>query len=204
MRLERQGENVKRQIRRGAFETNSSSSHAIVLLKENADKNGYYDNWYLDNDGVWKIWDSHLEFGRSPFDCLNTFKEKVCYAIASLCYGHEQEEKDERINEITAIVMEMIPECKGIELPKEYNYITDTDQTYYGYVDENILSGFLEVMDISLKEFLVNENYIVIVDGDEYCIYDKMKKCGAIDKDNIVGEHYGFHYDWYKEWEGKI
>lgn len=76
------------KIRKGVFETNSSSMHSLVVKKENE----YYTQeemtgrMYLDDNGVWKIWsDDDLHFGREPFQCLGDFSKKVKYAIASLC-----------------------------------------------------------------------------------------------------------------------
>ena len=53
------------KIRKGVFETNSSSMHSLVVKKENE----YYTQeemtgrMYLDDNGVWKIWsDDDLHF----------------------------------------------------------------------------------------------------------------------------------------------
>lgn len=75
------------QVRRNVFETNSSSMHSLVILKEDRlfTKNELTDGMYLHKNGVWDIWmDDDLYFGRSPFQCLATFESKVRYAIASL------------------------------------------------------------------------------------------------------------------------
>lgn len=58
-----------------------------------------------------------------------------------------------------------------------------------GNVDEDILSGFLKDENITLEEFLVNKKYIVIQDGDEYCIWNKLKETGLVDFDNIDHEY---------------
>lgn len=58
-----------------------------------------------------------------------------------------------------------------------------------GYVDEDILTGFLREENITIEEFLKNKRYIVIVDGDEYCIYKDMKEHGLINTNNIVREY---------------
>ena len=180
---------MKRQIRSSVFETNSSSMHSLVVKKED----GYYaDNelrrhLWLDKDGVWDIWHSDdITFGRYPFDCLCTFEAKVRYAIASLCSWRIDNEK--RFKEIETLVKEIIPECTGIKLPKMYDWETDNKTISYGSVDEDILSPFLEKENVSLNEFLTNKKYVVIVDGDEYCIWDSLKNSGLVNVNEIEKE----------------
>lgn len=177
---------MKRQIRRNVFETNSSSMHSLVIKKSS----GYYTEdelrkhlWLMKNN-FWEIWrEDDLEFGRFPFKCLETFEGKVRYAIASLC-GYRKNAA-EIFKEIEKIVLEVIPECVGIELPKD-NW---NDEVSYGYVDEDILSPFLKAENISLKEFLTNKKYVVIVDGDEYCIWDSLKDSGLVNVNEIEKEY---------------
>lgn len=178
------------KIRKGVFETNSSSMHSLVVKKENE----YYTQeemtgrMYLDDNGVWKIWsDDDLHFGREPFQCLGDFSKKVKYAIASLC-GYNDNAK-ETFDNIVKLVHEICPACTDIVLPTEYSYEDDSNTTYYGYVEEDILSDFLAKENITLKEFLSNKKYIVIVDGDEHCIYKSMKRSGMINTDNIEKEY---------------
>ena len=176
---------MKVQIRNNAFDCNSSSLHSLVIMKNNE----YYseeelkkDLWL--HDGKWEIWnDDNLHFGRSPFECLGTFESKVRYAIASLC-GYRKDAA-ERFKDIEALVYEIIPDCTYIKLPKVGYYKSNKDEIYYGHVDENILTGFLEKENISLKEFLTNKRYVVIVDGDEYYIYEAMKDAGIINTEAI-------------------
>lgn len=61
-----------------------------------------------------------------------------------------------------------------------------------------LLRNFLKDKGISLKEFLTNKRYIVVVDGDEYMDWLKYKKSGLINMDFIV-EEYG-ESDEDKEW----
>ena len=60
---------------------------------------------------------------------------------------------------------------------------------YTGYVDENILSGFLQKENISIEEFLLNKRYVVIQDGDEYCYWQDIKDTGLINMDIIDHEY---------------
>ena len=178
-----------RQIRNGVFETNSSSMHSLVIKKNSE----YYtheemvDDLWL-HDGVWKIWDSdRITFGRSPFDCLNTFESKVRYALASLCGWHSDAE--EKFKEIEQQVTEVVPECIEIKLPTAWYYGEDDERLSYGSVDEDILTPFLENTGITLKEFLTNKKYVVIVDGDEYCIWNSLKDSGLVNTDEIEKEY---------------
>ena len=79
----------------------------------------------------------------------------------------------------------------GIEI--DYWKSSDGFWCYYkpftGYVDENILSGFLEKEGITLEEYLTNKKYIVIQDGDEYCYWLDMKETGLVNMDMIDHEY---------------
>ena len=63
------------------------------------------------------------------------------------------------------------------------------DRPYTGYVDENILGGFLEKEGITLEEYLTNKKYVVIQDGDEYGYFGDMKRSGLINLDAIDHEY---------------
>lgn len=178
-----------RQIRNGVFETNSSSMHSLVIKKSGS----YYNNEELNkhlwirHNGIWDLWrEDNISFGREPFACLATFESKVRYAIASLC-GY-REDHEERFKEIENIVTEVVLECNGIKLPTRH-WIDDDDELFYGYVDEDILTPFLNKHGISLREFLTNSKYVVIVDGDEYCIWDSIKDAGLVNMDEIEKEY---------------
>lgn len=234
---------MKRQIRRNVFETNSSSMHSLTVMKRNeryTPEEIMEDIWLSDDketgekDCVWNIWNENsLEFGRSPFRALATFREKWLYACASLV----REYNDNTYKELVKIALKYIPNLKRIDLPKESGSFANKDnkknkdseycQKYgktedelaeylmqkekdwnmeieywetsngywhydrpcIGYVDEDILSGFLKNEGITLEEYLINKKYIVIQDGDEYGYYDDMKKSGLINMDAIDHEY---------------
>lgn len=114
---------MKRQIRRGVFETNSSSMHSLTVMKTNEKYTSeeILDDLYLYDDQnvgekecVWKIFsEDDLMFGRMPFRALVTFKDKWLYACASLV----EEYNDEVFNDLVAIALKYIPNLKKIELP---------------------------------------------------------------------------------------
>ena len=226
---------MKRQIRRGVFESNSSSQHSLAIMKinEKYTLDEISNEIYLSKDGVWNIWDCSMEFGRSPFKVLGTFAQKWKYACASLVFEYN----DEIYVELEEIAFKYIPGLKKIKLPTitesipnkdceenkdsdfcetygmtedelndflskkekkwgledgEVDYWLDSEhknwryeKPYTGYVDENIFGRFLKKENISLEEFLINKKYVVICDGDEYCVYDDMKKAGLINTEMI-------------------
>ena len=63
------------------------------------------------------------------------------------------------------------------------------EKPYIGYVDEDILGGFLQKENITIEEFLLNKRYVVIQDGDEYCYWSDIKDTGLINMDIIDHEY---------------
>ena len=179
-----------RQVRNNVFETNSSSSHSLVIttLDEHYTGDEIRKNLYIPENGIVRIWASSLEFYRYPFDILCTFESKARYAIAS--------SKGKLVNEVEAIYHKYIPEFvafKFDERPESYdsdNYVID-----YGGTDDYCIEGWLKKYNITLEEFLTNRRYIVIVDGDEFCVWDHVKNTGLVDTDMIVHDSYKEYMD---------
>lgn len=235
---------MKRQIRRGVFETNSSSQHSLCIMKkdEHYTPDEIIEDFYLfddketgEEDCEWQIWDSgDLNFGRSPFRVLGNFHDKWLYAYASLV----NEYNDENYKKLEALALKYVPGLKKIIIPMALNSIADKnhpenkdsdyaqeygmteeelnewleqkekdwgidtieywegDNGYFhfeepctGWVDEDILSGFLKEENISLEEYLTNKKYVVIQDGDEYNEFDNFKKTGLINLEMIDHEY---------------
>lgn len=66
------------------------------------------------------------------------------------------------------------------------------EKTFYGEIDHqswDLYKNFIFNHQISDEEFIFNPKYIVIIDGDEYCIYEDMVESGMINLDNIE-EHF--------------
>lgn len=232
---------MKRQIRQGVFETNSSSMHSLVVMKNSETyspeeiSNEYYlfsDYKTGEKECVWAIYDYELKFGRSPFRALGTFQNKWLYACASLVSDYN----DEVYRQLESLALKYVPGLKRIELPmvtdsfadkddesnsdsnyaEEYGktedelveYLTqkgkdwDIELTYWksggywcferpftGYVDENILTEFLQKNNIGIEEFLTNKRYVVIQDGDESCYWQAIKDTGLINMSVIDYEY---------------
>ena len=162
-------------IRRGVFETNSSSSHSLVILKDDAveqENNSLYFTHdemldslrsFHETTGVYDASKEDWYFGRAPFRALDTFELKFQYAYAS------EFDRDTLIE----LLKELIPEVT--------RFIPSTDLG----TDDCMLHYWLDEHGITMKEFLTCKKYIVIQDGDEYCIWSRLIKSGLIDM-NVI------------------
>lgn len=115
---------MKIKIRRGCFESNSSSQHSICITKndkfltsEGLDE--YPESLYINKQRILNLsYDKeNLEFDRHPFKFLCTFREKLMFAIASLCSGYENDNSEKAFNEILEAVRRINPNIKDIKLP---------------------------------------------------------------------------------------
>lgn len=179
-----------KQIRSNSFETNSSSSHSLIITKGDSGhytpEEAFKELYWMENDGTWDP-SRDLYFGRSPFQVLSSFSDKLRYAYAN------------------APLRKGTPDKKwgGYHYYRQYCKITNVVKEFFGNdiifkglsnrvkreesigTDDGLLFGWLKKADISLIEFLTNKNIFVICDGDEYCIWTDMKKFGLIDTSNI-------------------
>ena len=177
------------QIRDNTFETNSSSSHSLIIT----DFDGKYTpeemmkGIYLWNDNKDRMYESNLEFYRSPFSLLATFESKSRYAIAS---------SDGRLaDEVEKIWHKYIPNFNGFKFDmktEEYDYDKkewvdlDEPKPVYGGTDDYEIEGWLKSYDVSLEDFLTMRRYMVVCDGDEYREWYHILDSGLVDKSHII------------------
>ena len=177
------------QIRDNTFETNSSSSHSLIIT----DFDGKYTpeemmkNIYLWDDKETRIYESNLEFYRSPFSLLATFESKSRYAIAS---------SDGRLaDEVEKIWHKYIPNFNGFKFDmktEEYDYDKkewvdlDEPKPIYGGTDDYQIEGWLKSYNVSLEDFLTMRRYMVVCDGDEYREWYHILDSGLVDKSHII------------------
>lgn len=188
-------------IRNNTFETNSSSMHSLVITK----KARPYTQWQKNLGHYNRDWEFELfsccdtcRFERHPFEVLSSPKDKLRYYVAHYI-GFKGEK--ERLKEVENLVHELT-ECpkKKIKLyyedieswnsnkaVKTYGWagVNDTGEDVFNYIEKN---------NISLKEFIMDPRYTVIVDGDEYQEFGKMFLKGLIDIDNIEYISSGKHF----------
>lgn len=177
------------QIRDNTFETNSSSSHSLIIT----DFDGKYTpeemmkGIYLWEDKETRMYESNLEFYRSPFSLLATFESKSRYAIAS-SQGH-------LADEVEKIWHKYIPNFNGFKFDmetEEYDYDKkewvdlDEPKPIYGGTDDYQIEGWLKSYNVSLEDFLTMRRYMVVCDGDEYREWYHILDSGLVDKSHII------------------
>ena len=177
------------QIRDNTFETNSSSSHSLIIT----DFDGKYTpeemmkGIYLWNGNKDRMYESNLEFYRSPFSLLATFESKSRYAIAS---------SDGRLaDEVEKIWHKYIPNFNGFKFDmktEEYDYDKkewvdlDEPKPIYGGTDDYQIEGWLKSYNVNLEDFLTMRRYIVVCDGDETREWYHILDSGLVDKSHII------------------
>lgn len=172
-------------IRKGVFETNSSSSHSIVMMKGNRptktieNSNMVDGGWRINKNGTLDFWfEGDLEFGRSPFDLLTDWYGRLRYAIAS--YANNPE----KIDELESICQRKIAGFVQFKFREDRWERGD----YHGYVDHQsmgILGCALNQYNVSLEDFIFDDRFIVVIDGDEYCLFDTLAHTDMFNKDSI-------------------
>jgi len=167
------------QIRAGTYETNSSSAHSLIIKKdgiritsENFDTEGCT---YINRNGELRYWNHDLVFDRSPFQVLTSVGDKLAYVTAAF---------ESQRDRIIAEVMKRIPSIEKIKFPKDW----ETDEPVYGWIDHQsigMLPYAVRKEGIDPVDVILNTRYIIIVDGDEYGIFDNMVQNGLINMDEI-------------------
>lgn len=274
---------MKYQIRKSVWESNSSSMHSLVVTKKNSNirmtqeeiRHEFYldEDWYKERhknneEEIVKIdpWDN--EFGRSPFNVLVTFIDKLAYAIAEYCgnnYSIESYIKGEKtFDEMFRPLLIRLIGCDDVEWDRwddrpfeiyvgSGDNLDEVEQVPYNkliYVDKDerkdlseddlvrgmyknvdidgrpieeawfdipkfgsidhassgLLKRFLKDNNLSLEDYLVRKDVVVIITGDEYSTLSDMFECGLINKDSIVlqfPKEGSFDYFLYEESENE-
>ena len=169
------------QIRKGVFETNSSSSHSIVMMKNDKPTEDKVDPDYrVDDDGVLDFWyEPDLEFGRSPFEFLTDWYGRLRYCIAS--YSGD----DDKIKELEEICRRRVDRFKHFKFRKD-RWENKENRGYIDHQSDGILDAALKRYNISLEEFIFNDRFIVVVDGDEYRVFCDLIQSEMFNKDNVA------------------
>ena len=72
-------------------------------------------------------------------------------------------------------MQEVYPTMKSIKFPRSKWAEGGIE---YGYVEDCAIPR-----DVTLRDFLLNKKYVIISDGDEYCIWNGFTKTSLFNKD---------------------
>lgn len=189
---------MKRQIRRGVFETNSSSMHSLTVMKrdEKYTPEEILEDLYLyddrdtgEKDCVWSFYDHDLEFDRMPFRVLGTFATKWMYACASLV----REYNDDAYKKLATIAFKYVPNLKTIDLPTVTRDFPNKDAEQSKQVSDSLYyqeygkteKEFLEYLSQKEDELGVEIEYW-LTDNEKYWCYD-IPYTGRVDEDILSG-----------------
>lgn len=162
-----------KQIRRGVFETNSSSSHSLSYSKK--DRGTDY-NLPVDADGVLTI--PFGEFGWGP-QILNTPMEKLSYYITDnfgdeYSYNHSGyelknfEDKIYKNKDIKHLITVIKAVCSSV---KEVRFqAMDSPYSPLGYVDHQSRGASNGEADI--EKLIFSNSVIIVIDNDNDYNYE--------------------------------
>lgn len=181
------------QYREGVFETNSSSSHSIVIKKplstlvDESRKKTRGSCGFIDRENKLHIHENDFSWG---FSVLYNWIDRFAYALAS--YGNDESAMNRIIDEVLA----SHPEVKDIDIRGFRSRIFDDDDewgfSHYGNIDHQsvgLLQAFIEHKQISVLDFVNDDKYIVIIDNDNSNVLGDIMECGLFDK-NAIAERF--------------
>ena len=164
---------MKRVIRNGIWETNSSSMHTVTVRGKYNKPSFFYSG---DTISVWLG-----EYGWSGYP-LDDFIEKLKYALSMVL--HTEYPEFNHWKEEFVVDQDILEELNGYKLLvnaiREYNkdfkriIIKRKDGAYYpyGYIDHqscedyHSLQEFLDDWNVDAERFLFDENVVVYIDND--------------------------------------
>ena len=152
------------QIRKSVFETNSSSTHSIVVetgKKIQGTSREFMTPYARYENGILKLSEDN-SFGWG-WEVLTDWTDKFAYAVAELRF--RTDELEDLLNKVKEHLM-----CAEIIIPERtlWNNPKQTEPDY-GYIDhqsQGTLLDFMAQTGTSVIEFIFNDRYAVVLDND--------------------------------------
>ena len=139
---------MKTQMRRGCFETNSSSTHAICISKDDVDKNSLPKH----------VTFTHGEFGWEERTLSDTWS-KASYLYQAICYCYDDDEKQEKLEVLKNLLAEYGIDCE-FEPDKKDSWGYSYGYIDHGYGTKDFVDAVLNDTD-KLIRFLFGNSMIV-------------------------------------------
>lgn len=171
---------ARRQIRRGVFETNSSSVHSITIIKDTIDSN----KMAINDDGLIEVDAGEFGWGverhRDQYTKLSYLVMMALETEGSECETVEQFYETEGFQKINSEIASYCA-CKGVTVPglkiekHSYKDSKNEDRFYIdhdGYIDHQScedygsLQEFLDSNNVGVIEFVFNSSLILEISND--------------------------------------
>ena len=181
-------------IRRNAFETNSSSMHSLVIVKKPKPYTMQELSLFACNSETeFNLFDDRRDaiYERAPYRVLRTPLDKLKYYSAYILGTCNKLDKiveiKNFINQQTGIDQE------NINLEYIETHYTrggkEIEARGYGHVYSNEsgedVFDFVKRKNINWKDLILNPKYIIIVDGDEYQLFKALFDSNILDANNF-------------------
>lgn len=169
---------MKIQVRNGAWETNSSSMHSLLIMKKRQTmtqaeiRDEFYldEDWYKERGNILRLdsWDN--DFGRE-FRVLTSFRDKLSYAMAAMlgnCYSLKSYIKAG--NEFMYTFEPMLKKLVGVdevEMPMESEFF----KVYSDTVTDDVEQDYETYEEVPYEDLVYDET-------KEYGRYKEVCKSG--------------------------
>ncbi len=181
-------------IRRNVFETNSSSMHSLVIVKKPKPYTMQELNLFTyDGETEFNLFydreDANYE--RAPYRVLRTPLDKLKYYSAYILGTCN---KLDKIGEIKNFINQQTGiDQENINLEYVETHYTrsgkEIETRDYGYVSSNDsgedVFDFVKRKNIDWKDLILNPKYVIIVDGDEYKLFQALFDSNILDANNF-------------------
>ena len=158
------------KIRKGTFETNSSSTHSIVISDKDR---GYSYDLPVDENGILTL--TFDEFGWGP-DVLNTPYEKLTYLLTQMANDILNEEEFHHFElglttlteskEIESLLDMLKDSCENI---KDFEWESCCGYYPFGYIDHQSCGTANEEEP---EELIFNNKILILIDNDNSCHFE--------------------------------
>lgn len=157
---------MKMQIRTGMFETNSSSMHSLLIMKKHQVmtqkeiREEYYldEDWNKDRSNILQLGWNHDEYGRG-FNVLTSFRDKLSYALASMCGSCYSLKSYIRGGDTFYEVFEpLLKKLVGVDEVKLY-WDSENFHVYSDSVTDDLEQDYTTYEEVPYEDLIHNENW---------------------------------------------
>ena len=157
---------MKCQIRLRSWETNSSSAHSLLIMKKRQTmtqkeiRDEYYldEDWNKDRSNILRLDRDCEEYGRG-FNVLTSFRDKLSYALASMCGSCYSLKSYIRGGDTFYEVFEpLLKELVGVDKVELY-WDSENFHVYSDSVTDDLEQDYTTYEEVPYEDLIHNENW---------------------------------------------